>query len=635
MDIIVTFESDVASAPAGFKACVNAVCQYYDALLTSPITLSIGVGYGTIGGQPMSSGSLGQSSASYQGADYATVAALLRAEGTPGAATLPAASPASGTLVISSAQAKALGLGSYSSVDGNVGFSNSVNWAYDPTQSHGMAFYSYDFMGTVEHEISEVMGRVSFLNQSGTYTLLDLFRYASAGNRQLTTGAPAYFSTDGGNTLPIAFNNFETGDMGDLGDWATSNRAVDAFNDDSYNSVINPVSAVDKSVMAAIGFTETAASQALTVAGAVPSLSAAAAVADIASGADSYVRVVDSGAGISAQLDQLEILAGNQNLAAISVTASPITLSVAQLGGDSDALKAISGSYTLQVVDRGAAVAADLPALQAGVTAGTISAVYLSDIAYYAFSLTAGQLTADTGLFNAMAGNFYVIADASGSANLTLAGLPGHATVVTLSGSPDQYTLTPAGDGTSFSMATSGSTDHFSNVVALDFGASRDFVAAMPAGNGGVTGGNITELYGAVFGREPDVPGLAYYETVMKGNPNLGLTTYAQWFIASPEYVNNPAHAYAQTSAGDAQFITDSYQNLLHRAPEAGAIPYYQNIIARLTAGTTPGTAAYTTAWTYAHAVVLTDFSQSAEFLGDVRITAQHPADAQHWLYLI
>ena len=27
--------------------------------------------------------------------------------------------------------------------------------------------------------------------------------------------------------------------------------------------------------------------------------------------------------------------------------------------------------------------------------------------------------------------------------------------------------------------------------------------------------------------------------------------------------------------------------------------------------------------------------SQSAEFIGNVTITAQHPADAQHWLLLI
>jgi hypothetical protein len=32
---------------------------------------------------------------------------------------------------------------------------------------------------------------------------------------------------------------------------------------------------------------------------------------------------------------------------------------------------------------------------------------------------------------------------------------------------------------------------------------------------------------------------------------------------------------------------------------------------------------------------VLAYFAASQEFLNDVEVTSQHPADAQHWLYLI
>jgi hypothetical protein len=32
------------------------------------------------------------------------------------------------------------------------------------------------------------------------------------------------------------------------------------------------------------------------------------------------------------------------------------------------------------------------------------------------------------------------------------------------------------------------------------------------------------------------------------------------------------------------------------------------------------------------HAQVLAFFSQSAEFLGDVQVTAQHPSSGSHWL---
>jgi hypothetical protein len=49
----------------------------------------------------------------------------------------------------------------------------------------------------------------------------------------------------------------------------------------------------------------------------------------------------------------------------------------------------------------------------------------------------------------------------------------------------------------------------------------------------------------------------------------------------------------------------------------------------------TPGTTAYTNAELLAHAMVLTYFSASAEFLGDVQVTAQNPSSTQHWLMLV
>ncbi|HMA50393.1 MAG TPA: hypothetical protein VKP60_11605, partial [Magnetospirillaceae bacterium] len=102
----------------------------------------------------------------------------------------------------------------------------------------------------------------------------------------------------------------------------------------------------------------------------------------------------------------------------------------------------------------------------------------------------------------------------------------------------------------------------------------------------------------------------------------------------SGEY--SSAHNYPQTTAGENQFITDSYSNLLHRTPVASEVSfYYTNVIAPAIQNLTPGTAAYASADLAAHALVLTYFSQSPEFLGDVQITAQHPADSTHWLYLI
>src|SRR5579859_5584837 len=167
LEIIASYDSDVANAPSGFKACVNAACQYLDALLTDPITVRIDVGYGTFAGQPLDSGALGESSGSFQFVNYGSVTTALQRKGLPGSSTLPAAAPNGDSLVLSTAQAKALGFIPRGSVDGYVGFSTGANWDFDPTEAKSVPFASYDFVGTVLHEVSEVLGRVFFLDQSG------------------------------------------------------------------------------------------------------------------------------------------------------------------------------------------------------------------------------------------------------------------------------------------------------------------------------------------------------------------------------------------------------------------------------------------------------------------------------------
>lgn len=636
MEIVVNYDTDVANAPAGFKACVNAACQYLDALLTNPIALSIDVGFGTLAGQPLDANALGESSGSFQYASYGTAAATLRNRGSLGASTLPASAPNGASLVLSSAQAKALGFATQYAVDGYVGFASGASWNYDPTQAKTIPFNSYDFTGTVLHEVSEVLGRISFLDQSGQIALLDLFRYASAGNLQTGTGGPSYFSTDGGTTHQLAFNNFQTGDQGDLGDWAAANRTNDSFNDNSYNGVLNRMGSTDKAVLQAMGFTETAASQALTVASAVPQRSAADAVANISAGVDAYVAVVDSANGVSDSLDGLQALAKGQYLSSISVTGgSVISLSVAQITGDADALKAIAGGYSLSVADSAAALQGGLGLLQTEFANGKLTAAAVTDASHAAITVTPSQLAADQGVIDLLSGNFTLTVNATSAANVGITGPSGHGTVVELSGSASQYTLTPAGNGVGFTVSSSAGADEISNITALSFGGTLDFVAASPGKADAITTGNVTELYGAAFGREPDVPGLAFYQASLKSNPSVGLSTYATYFLSSSEYTANPAHDYAQSSAGDAQFITDCYQNLLHRTPAAGEVSFYQTVIAPYVKGVAPGSSAYAAAELQAHAQVMTYFSQSPEFLGNVQITAAHPADSSHWLYLI
>jgi len=289
----------------------------------------------------------------------------------------------------------------------------------------------------------------------------------------------------------------------------------------------------------------------------------------------------------------------------------------------------------VQITDTSADLSANFDGLQTLAAAGMVTDIKVTDSGIPTISITASQVTSDEAVIKAITGYFSLDIAASGN-DLTIAG-PANAlgNTVVFSGSAASYTITAAGDGVDLTVAGAGGTDHLSNIQALQFSDYTVIVAQTP-GSSAVTSGNITELYSAVFGRLPDVAGLAYYENELAANPSLPLTLFAQDFLASPEYTLNSAHNYAQTTAGDTQFITDLYENLLHRAPATGDAAWYEaNVIAPIVGTAAPASAAYTTALALAHAYVVTDFSQSPEFLNDVQVTPTNPASAQHWLVLI
>jgi uncharacterized protein GlcG (DUF336 family) len=634
--IDIVYDSDVSLAPAGFKACINAVVQYYDTLFTNNVTAVIDVGYGSIEGRPLSSSELGSSLSNLSYANYTQVAAALVGQGAPGSGSLPATAPTSSlSLVMSTAEAKALGLGSgsVSGIDGYAGFSSGANWSFNPTQTGSIGAGSFDFTGTVEHEFSEILGRFSSLNQGSEYSVTDLFRFSAPGVRQLTSGAPSYFSVDDGASALGYFNNYVTGNSGDLGDWAL-HGPVDSYNDDGTVGVLSPVSSTDKTLMAAIGWTLAPNAASLSVASSIPQLGAAAAAAALAAGQDVFVTVVDSGANIGANIDKLEPYVLGQNLAAIQAT-SAVNLTVSQLLNDPYAVGDLQQSgATLAVIDSASTIGTYLGTLASDLSQGLVGSITVSGSSFS--TLTVKSITYST-YISALAGtggNFDVVVDTSDNQFAAFSGLPTHGTIAAVSGPIASYTLSANANGHTVDIDYSGGGYAFTDVNAIQFTDRTIIVAQTPASNGTVTTGNVTELYAAVFGREPDVPGLNYYQNQLKAIPAIPLLTFAEWFLQSPEYTGNSAHSYAQGTAGDTQFIDDSYGNLLHRAPETGAVPYYLAMIGQFTQGLTPGTASYAAAELAAHAAVLTGFSQSAEFLGDVQITAQHPADSQHWLFL-
>ena len=202
MQINVSFDSSVASAPAAFVAAVNYVVSYYDSLFTNNVAINIDVGYGEVAGQAMGAGALGETIVTqYVSASYNSVVSALQAESAPGASTLPSSSPLSGTLYVAQAEAQALGLTSAVSTS-YVGFSSSAPFSY--TANATPASNLYYFIGVVEHEFSEVLGRTSMVNgQPSYYDPMDLYRYSAPGVRDTAaggSGSTAYFSINNGVT---------------------------------------------------------------------------------------------------------------------------------------------------------------------------------------------------------------------------------------------------------------------------------------------------------------------------------------------------------------------------------------------------------------------------------------------------
>jgi hypothetical protein len=252
--INITYDASVANAPAGFEAVVASVVQFYESEFTNPVTLNIDVGWGEVDGQGLLSGALGESESYLESFSYSQIRSALSANATSSnqlsaVGSLPTSAPGNGTYYLTVADATALGLSSSgTTLDGYVGFSNSLPLAYN--NSNGVPAGEYNLYGVVAHELSEVMGRVSLLDMSNSYSDLDLFRYSGPGALSLVGTNSGYISANGGNT---SINYFNSNPSGDFGDWAGSagNDAYDAF---SNSGVINPVTQADLAVMNILGY---------------------------------------------------------------------------------------------------------------------------------------------------------------------------------------------------------------------------------------------------------------------------------------------------------------------------------------------------------------------------------------------
>jgi Ca2+-binding RTX toxin-like protein len=257
--INITYDSSVANAPAGFKTAIDAAVQYFESQFTDAVTINLNVGYGEVGGYSMGAGALGESltyltSFSYAQVRQALVGDATSADDATSVANLPASSPVSGTIWTSTAEARALGLlGSYSGVDGYVGFASGNLFDYD--NSNGVTAGQYDFYGVFAHELTEVMGRALLVGGSiGSsphgYYPLDFFHYSAPGTPDFVGTKAGYFSINGGATN---LDNFNTNPYGDFGDWAAS-AGNDSFLAFSYSGVVNAITPADLTAVDVIGW---------------------------------------------------------------------------------------------------------------------------------------------------------------------------------------------------------------------------------------------------------------------------------------------------------------------------------------------------------------------------------------------
>ena len=115
---------------------------------------------------------------------------------------------------------------------------DDIGWDYDFARTSNIDSDELDFLSVAVHEIGHVLGFTSGLddgdwrNQVGEAgkelhkgkfkgdviklaTPLDLFRYSSSGNRNLTLGQDSYFSIDGGRTKLAEFSTGKSESGGD------------------------------------------------------------------------------------------------------------------------------------------------------------------------------------------------------------------------------------------------------------------------------------------------------------------------------------------------------------------------------------------------------------------------------------
>jgi hypothetical protein len=615
LHINVTYDASTNSAPAGFRTAVQAAVDFFQNNFQGNATINIGVGWGEVEGSAMGASSIGQSSSPYDTFTYNAVRNALAAAdaGSPAAAAaiaaLPAIDPTGGaTFWVHTAEEKVLGLldPNASAMDGWIGLSSTRAFSFDPN-NRGVPG-EYDAIGTIEHEISEVLGRTlhasSLVGGVTTETPLDLFRFASSYVHTFQPGS-SFFSLDGAN--PYKYFNNGAANSGDPGDWATSPQ-IDAFDAFGHIGAEADPSVADAVVMDVLGY----------------GLRPSSPFNPNPTYPNGGVQFAPNGGGTlygGAASDWLQGQGGNDILhggpgsdhldGGSGVNTALYDGALNQYGFGAGYTQVIGGpeggTDTLVNIQRIQFVDGYL-AFSPTDTAGQVYRLYegtlgrapdAAGLAFWARSLNGGMT-----LLTAAAG-FVGSAEFQG----TYGALDNSGFVSLLYNNVLHRTADAGGLAYWASLLNTGQDTRAQ--VVLGFTESNEDIAdlAAPVQQGlwiqDGAAAEVARLYDTTFGRLPDAGGLTYWTHVLESGTTL--TQVAQGFIASAEFQG------AYGALDNTGFVSLLYSNVLHRAPDAGGLAYWVSL---LNAGMD------------SRAQVVVGFSESAEHIGN---TAPH-IDHGIWL---
>ncbi len=263
MQIVLDFTSSTSLAPTGFVTDVEYAAQYLDHLIGNQETVTISVAWdasnsSTLLGSatlenfiPVSLSTI-ESQLTLAADSLGNMNPTVAAEAAT-AVSLPSIKDAVGSndIILSVAQAEALGIGTYQTLDASLEFGTDgqiLNFSTSGQAASGQV----TFIDVALNELCIALGKFGYSN-GNDFSLLDLFRYSSPGilettsNPILQISPSAYFSLDGGQTTIATFAT-----TSNYSDWQS--LSSDIFNVTPPIGVYETLSSTDEQLLEAIGF---------------------------------------------------------------------------------------------------------------------------------------------------------------------------------------------------------------------------------------------------------------------------------------------------------------------------------------------------------------------------------------------